>query len=290
MMERFTERSKKVLRLAREEAGRLNHEYIGTEHILLGLLAEGKGVAAAVLKNLAGSLERVRTAVEAVVQSGPPGTELPERMLLTPRAKRTLDAAGETARQWGHNYVGTEHLLAGLLREGEGVAARVLAGLGLRPERVHQAIFEALGLSKAGQAAEKTPPPADTEDDEEEPEDEEETAARRPLPQREIPWPDWVKEAVNAPEILALERRLAEAQAAKQAAVERQDFEAAAQRRDEERAWRERLPRLASLRAVRALLDRPTHPACEALRNAGLDLDAARQAIDALLRDGDREP
>ena len=134
--EKFTERARKVLTLAQEEAQRFNHNYIGTEHILLGLVREGEGVAAKVLANLGVELEKVRSAVEFIIGRG-------ERTVrgeigLTPRAKRVIELAVDEARRLGHNYIGTEHLLLGLLREGEGVAAGVLESLGISLEKVRE--------------------------------------------------------------------------------------------------------------------------------------------------------
>jgi len=131
--EKFSERARRVLTLAQEEAQRLNHNYIGTEHILLGLVREEDGVAAKVLVNLGAGLGKVRSAVEFIIGRGEkPGTG---EIGLTPRAKRVIELAIDEARHLGHNYIGTEHLLLGLLREGEGVAAGVLDSLGITLER-----------------------------------------------------------------------------------------------------------------------------------------------------------
>src|SRR3954467_11145424 len=125
MYERFTDRARKVMQLAHQGAQRFNHEYIGTEHILLGLVKEGSGVAANVLKNLDIDLRKIRLEVEKIVQSGPDmaAVVLLGRRPLTPRVKKVIEYAIEEARGLNHNYVGTEHLLLGLLREEEGVAA-----------------------------------------------------------------------------------------------------------------------------------------------------------------------
>ncbi len=132
--EKFSERARKVLTLAQEEAQRFNHSYIGTEHILLGLVREGEGVAAKVLANLGVELSKVRAAVEFIIGRGEhPATG---EIGLTPRAKRVIELAVDEARRFNHNYIGTEHILLGLLREGEGVAAGVLESLGLNLERV----------------------------------------------------------------------------------------------------------------------------------------------------------
>ena len=129
MFERFTEKAIKVIMLAQEEARRLGHNFVGTEQILLGLIGEGTGVAAKVLKSMGVNLKDARVEVEKIIGrgSGFVAVEIP----FTPRAKRVLELSLEEARQLGHNYIGTEHLLLGLIREGEGVAARVLENLGV---------------------------------------------------------------------------------------------------------------------------------------------------------------
>src|SRR5882724_8080438 len=156
MYERFTDRARKVMQLANQEAQRLNHEYIGTEHILLGLVKEGSGVAANVLKNLDVDLRKIRLEVEKLVQSSPEvGT--PGKLPQTPRAKKVIEYSIEEARNLNHNYVGTEHLLLGLLREQEGVAAQVLMNLGLKLEDVREEVLNLLGhgmeTSEAGERA-----------------------------------------------------------------------------------------------------------------------------------------
>ena len=143
MYERFTDRARKVMQLANQEAQRFNHEYIGTEHILLGLIKEGSGVAANVLKNLEVDLRKIRLEVEKLVQSGPDMVTM-GKLPQTPRAKKVIEYSMEEARNLGHNYVGTEHILLGLLREQEGVAAyelveqlcRRLAAAEARAERL----------------------------------------------------------------------------------------------------------------------------------------------------------
>src|SRR4029078_4526409 len=146
MYERFTDRARKVMQLANQEAQRFNHEYIGTEHILLGLVKEGSGVAANVLKNLDIDLRRVRLEVERIVQPGPGGDQVVMgRLPHTPRAKKVIEYSIEEARNLNHNYVGTEHLLLGLLREEEGVAAQVLMNLGLKLEDVREEVLNLLG-------------------------------------------------------------------------------------------------------------------------------------------------
>ena len=144
MYERFTDRARRVMQLANQEAQRFNHEYIGTEHILLGLIKEGSGVAASVLKNLGIDLRKIRLEVENVVQSGPDMVTM-GKLPQTPRAKKVIEYSMEEARNLNHNYVGTEHLLLGLLREHEGVAAQVLMNLGLRLEDVRDEVLALLG-------------------------------------------------------------------------------------------------------------------------------------------------
>src|SRR3954467_14384945 len=144
MYERFTDRARKVMQLANQEAQRFNHEYIGTEHILLGLVKEGSGVAANVLKNLDVDLRKIRLEVEKLVQSGPEMVTM-GKLPQTPRAKKVIEYSMEEARNLNHNYVGTEHILLGLLREQEGVAAQVLMNLGLKLEEVREEVLNLLG-------------------------------------------------------------------------------------------------------------------------------------------------
>ena len=144
MFERFTDRARKVMALANQEAQRFNHEYIGTEHILLGLVKEGSGVGANVLKNLDVDIKKLRLEVEKLVKSGPDMVTM-GKLPHTPRAKKVIEFAIEEARSLNHNYIGTEHLLLGLLRETEGVAAQVLMNLGMKLEDVRQEVLNLLG-------------------------------------------------------------------------------------------------------------------------------------------------
>lgn len=161
MFDKFTERAKKVINLAREEAGRLGHDYIGTEHILLGLIREGGGVAAAVLENLGLDLERIKLEVEKSITMGG-GTLTLGEVPFTPRAKRVLELAVEEAQTLGHNYIGTEHLLLGLIREGEGVASKVLEQFNLRIDKAREMTIYLLGgnLPKYTQGQTKSATPA----------------------------------------------------------------------------------------------------------------------------------
>ena len=143
MFDRFNVAARRVVIIANNEARKLNHHYIGTEHILLGLLHEGEGVTARALESLGISLEGVRQRVEEIVGHGQvaPGGHIP----FTPRAKKVLELSLREALQLGHNYIGTEHILLGLMREGEGVAARILADMGADAERVRGRVHGSLG-------------------------------------------------------------------------------------------------------------------------------------------------
>ena len=152
MYERFTERARKVMQLANQEAQRFNHEYIGTEHMLLGLVKEGNGVAANVLKNLGVDLRKIRLEVEKLVQSGPEMVTI-GKLPQTPRAKKVIEYSMEEARNLAHSFVGTEHILLGLLREQEGVAAQVLMNLGLKLEEVREEVLNLLGSGLEGAEA-----------------------------------------------------------------------------------------------------------------------------------------
>src|SRR3984893_1729372 len=148
MWEPFTERARRSIVLAQEEAQRLGNNYIGTEHILLGIISEGESLAAKVLETLGVNLAKVRAEVEAIVGRG--GQTVQQEMVFTPRAKRVIELAFEEARQLSHNYIGTEHLLLGLIREGEGVAARVLTNLRLDPAQVRVQTTSLLGAEGSG--------------------------------------------------------------------------------------------------------------------------------------------
>src|SRR5262245_40062891 len=140
--DKFTERARKVLTLAQEEAQRFNHNYIGTEHLLLGLVREGDGVAARVLSNMGVQLPKVRSAVEFIIGRGE--TMVMGEIGLTPRAKKVIELAIDEARRLNHHYIGTEHLLLGLVREGEGIAAGVLASMGVSLDRVRAQVIHVL--------------------------------------------------------------------------------------------------------------------------------------------------
>ena len=146
MWEPFTERARRAIVLAQEEAQRLGNNYIGTEHILLGILSEGEGVAAKALESLGIDLARVRAEVEALVAGG--GQTIQQEYVFTPRAKRVIELGFEEARMLKHNYIGTEHLLLGILRESEGVGARVLVNLGADSKNVREKTLALLGMEE----------------------------------------------------------------------------------------------------------------------------------------------
>jgi ATP-dependent Clp protease ATP-binding subunit ClpA len=199
MFERFTDRARRVVVLAQEEARLLNHDYIGTEHLLLGLAHEGQGVAAIGLERLGIRLEALRSQVEEIIGRGDstPGGHIP----FTPRAKKVLELSLRESQQLGHNYIGTEHILLGLIREGEGVAAQVLVKLGADFSRVRQQVIQLLsGSARSPEAAAETRPVAMTV-------------------------PEDLREA---------EEQLAQVRRQKEAAIDAQDFDRAAALRDQE--------------------------------------------------------
>jgi ATP-dependent Clp protease ATP-binding subunit ClpA len=202
MFERFTDRARRVVVLAQEEARLLNHNYIGTEHLLLGLLHQG--VAAKALESLGISLEAVRAQVEEIIgqgQSAPTG-----HIPFTPRAKKVLELSLREAKQLRHNYIGTEHILLGLIREGEGVAAQVLVKLGADLSRVRQQVIQLLSGSAGVEAAA------------------EQAGARTRLVRMTVP-----------AELREAEQQLAQVRREKEAAIDAEDFEQAAALRNQER-------------------------------------------------------
>ena len=154
----FTDRVRKVLQMAREEAARLHHEYVGTEHILLGLIREGEGVAAAVLQNLNVDLDDIQQKIEETVKKGKAAAAAGPDLPYTSRAKKVLELAMTEARELNHSYVGTEHLLLGLLREEKGIAAQVLTDAGVSLEASRAETLRLLGSDMPQPAAGGTPP------------------------------------------------------------------------------------------------------------------------------------
>jgi ATP-dependent Clp protease ATP-binding subunit ClpA len=207
MFERFTDRARRVVVLAQEQARLLNHNYLGTEHLLLGLVAEGQGVAAKTLESLGISLEAIRSQVQEIIGQGQwaPTGQIP----FTPRAKKVLELSLREAKQLGHNYIGTEHLLLGLLREGEGVAAQVLVKLGADLSRVRQQVIQVLSASAAG--------------------GKEAAAGTR-----------WVRMSVPD-DLREAEEQLAQVRQQKEAAIDAEDFGRAAALRDAEKQLLTRL-------------------------------------------------
>jgi ATP-dependent Clp protease ATP-binding subunit ClpC len=208
LFERFTDRARRVVVLAQEEARLLNHNYIDTEHLLLGLIHEGEGVAATALESLGISLEAVRAQVEEIIGQGEraPTGHIP----FTPRAKKVLELSLREALQLGHNYIGTEHILLGLVREGEGVAAQVLVRLGADLSRVRQQVIWVLSGAAAGLEA---------------------GAGTRP-----------VRMTMPA-DLLVLVEEFTQVRRKKEAALEAQDFERVAALRDAEQQLLRRLAR-----------------------------------------------
>jgi ATP-dependent Clp protease ATP-binding subunit ClpA len=219
MFERFTERSRRVVVLAQEEARMLNHNYIGTEHILLGLIREGAGVAARALESLGISLDAVRQEVLEIIGQGQqaPSGHIP----FTPRAKKVLELSLREALQLGHEYIGTEHILLGMIREGDGVAAQVLVKLGADLNRVRLQVVQLLhGYRGEGVIGEGSPLPDVS------------PARADSLDRRLAAIERWVG---LRPDLDDLDTEIARIRREKEAAIERQDFEAAAALRDQEK-------------------------------------------------------
>jgi ATP-dependent Clp protease ATP-binding subunit ClpC len=223
MFERFTDRARRVVVLAQEEARMLNHGYIGTEHLLLGLIHEGEGVAAKALQALGIDLDAVRQEVKEVIGRGeqPPSGHIP----FTPRAKKVLELSLRESTQLGHNYIGTEHILLGLVREGEGVAAEVLVKLGADLSRVRQQVIQLLQGHRAEGASWKARSArAGIVDDV--------LAQLDALDRRLTAIERWVG---MGPDVSELEQATAQVRRDKEAAINAQDFETAAALRDKEK-------------------------------------------------------
>jgi ATP-dependent Clp protease ATP-binding subunit ClpC len=255
MFERFTDRARRVVVLAQEEARMLNHNHIGTEHILLGLIHEGQGVAAKALESLGISLEAVRQQVTEIIGQGQqaPSGHIP----FTPRAKRVLELSLREAQEFGHGYIGTEHILLGLIREGDGVAAQMLVKLGADLERTRQQVVQLLH-DGAGEdvTGEGSPQPGDA------------LTRVDSLDRRLAAIERWVG---LRPEPDNLDQEIARVRREKETAISGQDFDAAARLRAQEkqllaaRAGREkewteaaagRMPLAQELGRVKAELER----------------------------------
>jgi ATP-dependent Clp protease ATP-binding subunit ClpA len=227
MFERFTDRARRVVVLAQEEARMLNHDYIGTEHLLLGLIHEGEGVAAQALKTLGISMDTVRQQVEGIIGRGQqaPSGHIP----FTPRAKRVLELSLRESVQLGHDYIGTEHILLGLVREGEGVAAQVLVRLGADLNRVRQQVIQLLHAHTAEGAIGASPPAA--------------RRLRSRLADDAMTRIDSVDRRLAAierwagmlPGVHDLDQEIAQVRREKESAIDAQDFATAATLRDKEK-------------------------------------------------------
>jgi ATP-dependent Clp protease ATP-binding subunit ClpC len=226
MFERFTDRSRQVIVLAQEEARMLDHNYIGTEHILLGLIRESDGCAARALESLGISLDAVRQQVEEIIGRGQEAPTGP--VPFTPRAKKVLALSLRESLQLGHNYIGTEHILLGLLREGDGVAAQVLVRLGADLNRVRQQVIQLLHGYQAQDVESAGSRPGER--------------ARAVLPDDAVAWFDALDRRLTAlerwvsmqPDLEDLDREIAQVRREKEAAIDRQDSQAATALRDKE--------------------------------------------------------
>jgi len=273
MFERFTDRARRVVVLAQEEARMLGHNYIGTEHILLGLIREGQGVAARTLESLGVGLEVVRQQVEEIIGQGQ--GEQQGHIPFTPRAKKVLELSLREAQQLGHEYIGTEHILLGLIREGQGVAAQVLVKLGADLNRVRQQVIQLLHGQQGREPITVTSPGG---------------------PRRGWPGPEVVAR-LNAiePRLSAVEQRVGTGPAAddldeqiaqvrrdKESAIDSQDFEQAGSLRDRERElladrsarqqqWEAAHPDLASLAEQVQRLSGEVERLRELLRQHGIE-------------------
>jgi hypothetical protein len=253
MFQRFTDRARQVVVLAQEEARRLDHNYVGTEHILLGLISEGGGVAARALESLGIGLDAVRQQVEEIIGQGQqaPSGHIP----FTPRAKKVLELSLRESMQLGHTYIGTEHILLGLVREGDGVAAQVLVRLGADLNRVRQQVIQLL----AGRAAAEPGPGVDVRP---------EMAEQR---------------AGIGPDTSDLDEQIEAARAGKQAAIDAQDFEQAV-------LLRHRETQLLAAKAARQEQRAAAHPALPDLVEQSRQLTAEVERLRALLRQHGIDP
>ena len=272
MFERFTDRARRVVVLAQEESRMLNHDYIGTEHLLLGLIHEGKGVAARALESLGISLFVVRQQVEEIIgrgQQAPPG-----HIPFTPRAKKVLELSLRESLQLGHDYIGTEHILLGLIREGKGVAAQVLVKLGADLNQVRQQVIELLHghqekepVSARSAAGELRLLPA--------------VNARLEAVERRL---TAIEQRVGTgPDLSELDEQIAQVRREKESAVDAQDYEQAA-------ALRNREKELLASKAARQEQWVAGHPALPDLAERCQQLADEVERLRALLRQHGIDP
>jgi ATP-dependent Clp protease ATP-binding subunit ClpA len=227
MFERFTDRAHRVVVLAQEEARRLNHNYISTEHLLLGVIGEGDGVAARALESLGIRRDAVRQQVEAIIGRG---QQVPSgHISFTPRGKKVLELAGRESDALGHQYVGTEHILLGLIREGDGVAAQILVKQGAGQDRVRQKVIQLLReyrgqdvIDESSQPGERPRARLGTDA----------LARIEALDRRLAAIERWVG---MRPDLDDLDQEIAQVRREKEAAIDRQDFETSAALRDQEK-------------------------------------------------------
>ncbi len=272
MFERFTDRARRVVVLAQEEARMLDHNYIGTEHILLGLLHEGQGVAAKALQSLGISLEAVRQQVEQIIGRGQeaPSGHIP----FTPRAKKVLELSLREAHQLGHDYIGTEHILLGLIREGEGVAAQVLVRLGADLNRARQQVIQLLQGHQGKEPASSLDAPG--------------------VPRRGRVVPSGVtalelrlsaieQRVGTGPATADLDEQIAQVRREKESAIDAQDFQQAGSLRDRER-------QLLADKAARQQQWEATHPDLASLAEQVQRLTSEVERLRDLLRQRGIQP
>ena len=277
MFERFTDRARRVVVLAQEEARMLNHNYIGTEHILLGLIHEGEGVAAKALESLGISLEAVRQQVEEIIGQGQqaPSGHIP----FTPRAKKVLELSLREALQLGHNYIGTEHILLGLIREGEGVAAQVLVKLGADLNRVRQQVIQ-LVHGRGGEAPEAL---HSTQRAREPGERRQSAALQAQLSAIESRLSGVEQRLGTGPDLAELGAQIERTRHEKETAVDAQEFEKAASLRDTEK-------QLLARKAARQQEWADAHPDLETLAERLQQVSDEVSRLSALLRQHGIEP
>jgi ATP-dependent Clp protease ATP-binding subunit ClpA len=274
MFERFTDRARRVVVLAQEEARLLNHDRIGTEHILLGLIREGEGVAASALNALGISLAAVRQEVEQVIGRGqqPPSGHIP----FSPRAKEVLELSLREGMQLGHNYIGTEHILLGLIREGEGVAAQVLVKLGANLNRVRQQVIQLLHGEQLSDEPETVGPRAG-------PAGRGERRQRSELHAIELRLSAVEQRVGTGPDSSDLDRQIAQVRRDKESAIDAQAFGHAARLRDSEK-------QLIAEKAARQQEWAAMHPNLPALAGQLAQLSDEVERLRSLLRQPGNEP